>query len=214
MSFFRDFWKGGDGQTEAAVHSRAFHSYFEGYVERQRIDPRTGRRSIVRVYTAPYRVRRGSTAQWKRAKIVTALIYLLALLLFILSTSALELSAPAKLYQCIVACCYLCALYASYVFLSYLTAPRRMTVGDYRRFFPAFPKSCLVTAVFLALSFAARLLSAIWSTEPLGAKALLGFPCQLGAILLMLWIYRQEGSATYDAVENENAEETGVLIQR
>lgn len=214
MGYFSDFWKGGEGQTEAAFHSSAFHKFFEGYVEQKKIDPLTGRLKITRVYVAPYYVRQGSDAEWKKAKALTTLMYLLSLFLLVLSATILELDAPAKYYQCIVACSYMCAFYTLYVFIQYLSAPRKMTIGDYRRFYPALPKSCLVTSVFIFAAVAARLISAIAASNRISWELLLGFICHIGAGASMLGIYLREHDTIYGIVDNENADANGVLIQR
>lgn len=214
MGYFSEFWKGGEGQTEAAFHSSAFHKFFEGYVEQKRIDPLTGRHKITRVYVAPYYVRRGSDAEWKKAKALTSLMYLLSLFLLVLSTTMLELDTPAKIYQCIVACGYVCAFYTLYVFIQYLSAPRKMTIGNYRAFYPALPKSCLVTSIFLFAAVPARLISAILASSSVSFALLLGFLCHISAAASMLGIYLREHSTIYDTADNENASENGVLIQR
>lgn len=214
MGYFKEFWKGGEGQTEAAVHSGAFHKYFEGYVEQKQSDPRTGRSRIVRIYVAPYYLRRGTDAQWKQAKACSGALYLLSMVLFLLSVTVLELENPAKFYQFFIAGGFLCAFYTTYVFLHYLSAPRKMTIGVYRSFCPALERSCLVTACFLLAAVPARLLCAILAASPFTFGTLGGFVCLAGAGGAMLGIWLLEHRSVYDMVENKNADVSGFRVQR
>lgn len=214
MSYFSEFWKGGEGQTEAAFHSSAFHKYFEGYVEEKKVDPATGKTRIVRTYTAPYYVRQGSDAEWKWAKVLTVCLYLLSMVLLILSATVLELESPAKYYQIFVAGGLVCAFYILYVFIQYLSAPRKMTIGNYRAFYPALHKSCLVASVFIFAAIPARLLNAILTANAVSAELILGFVCLAGSGASMLGIYLRERETIYDIVDNEQAGETGFQIRR
>lgn len=214
MGNFKDFWKGGERQTEAAIHSSAFHKYFEGYVEQKQIDPRTGRSKIVRIYVAPYYLLQGTDAQWKQAKVRNGALYLLFMALFLLSVTVLELENPAKYYQFFIAGSFLCAFYTTYVFLHYLSAPRKMTVGTYRSFSPMLEKSCLVTACFLLAAVPARLLCAILTAAPFTLRTLGGFICLAGAGGACLGIWLLERRSVYTTAENENAGVSGFRVRR
>lgn len=214
MGRFREFWTGGEGQTEAAVHSRAFHKYFEGYAERKQSDPRTGKSKIVRAYVAPYRLREGTDAQWKQAKARNGALYLLFAVLFLLSVTVLELDDPEKYYQFFIAGGFLCAFYATYVFLHYLFAPRKMTIGTYRSFHPAMEKSFLVTACFLLAAVPARLVCAILTASPFGLRTVGGFICLAGAGGACLSIWLLERRSVYITEENENADADGFRVRR
>ena len=214
MGYFKEFWKGGEGQTEAAVHSGAFHRHFEGYVEQKQGDPRTGRSKIVRIYAAPYYLRRGTDAQWIRAKLEVAALYLLAMVLFLLSVTALELEKPEKYYQFFIAVGFMCAFYTAYVLLHYLFAPRKMTIGTYRSFCPQLQKSCLVTAFFLFAAVCARALCTVLAPVSITLYFFGGFVCLIGAGGAMLGIWLLERRSVYDTVENENASVSGFRIQR
>lgn len=214
MSFFSEYWKGGEGQTEASFHSLSYHSFFEGYVEKKELDPRTGRVKWNRIYTAPYYVRRGTDAQWKRSKLLTAALYLLSGALLFLSSTVLELTAPAKLYQCILAIGYLCAFYTLYVVIHFLAAPRKMTIGEHRAISPKLEKSSLVSSVCIFAALAARIASAALSAGSVTGRGWLGFFCLALSGASMLAINRMEHASGYETEDNPRADEHGYQVQR
>lgn len=214
MGFFKEYWKGGEGQTEAAYHSSSFHSYFEGYVEQKQTDPRTGRAKIVRVYTAPYRVRCDTEARWLAEKAIAALLYLSSVILLILSATVLELAEPAKYYQLFVAGSLLCDFILLYILLRFLSAPRKMTIGDYRAVCPKLHQTALVSAVFLLLAIPARLVNAILTHNTFHLKLVAGFLCLIVSCGAMVFLFLRERKAVYRFEDNEHADENGFLVQR
>lgn len=214
MGYFKEYWKGGEGQTEGAYHSSSFHSYFEGYVEQKQTDPRTGRAKIVRIYTAPYRVRCASDAQWRAAKLGTMLLYLSSAVFLILAATVLELENPAKYYQLFVAGSLVCDFFLLYILLRFLSAPRKMTIGDYRAVYPGLYRIALASAVFTSLAFPARLMNWILSGQPINLKCITGLLCIAASGTSMLCLFLREKKAVYNIEDNEHAEENGFQVQR
>ena len=214
MGFFKEYWKGGEGQTEGAYHSSSFHSYFEGYVEQKHTDPRTGRSKIVRIYTAPYRVRCATNARWLIAKLHTTLLYLCSVILLVLAATVLELEEPAKYYQFFVAMALVCDFFLLYKLLRFLSAPRRMTIGDYRAVYPGLHRLALVSAVFAFLALPARLVNAALSGDPMGLRLVAGFLCLAGSCAAMFFLFFREKNAVYNVEDNEHSEENGFQVQR
>ena len=214
MGFFKEYWKGGEGQTEAAYHSSSFHSYFEGYVEQKQTDPKTGRSKIVRIYTAPYRVRCATDARWLVEKLHTILAYLCSVALLILSATALELEEPAKYYQFFVAGSLLCDFFLLYILLRFLSSPRKMTIGDYRAIYPKLHQAARVSAIFILGAIPARLINAILIHNPLDLPLIAGFLSLAGSAAAMLHLFLREKKAVYKVEDNENADANGFLVQR
>lgn len=214
MGYFKEYWKGGEGQTEGAYHSSFFHSYFEGYVEQKQSDPRTGRTKIVRIYTAPYRVRCASDAQWRTTKLGTMLLYLSSVVFLILAATALELENPAKYYQLFVAGSLVCDFFLLYILFRFLSAPRKMTIGDYRAVYPKLYRMALASAVFTVLAFLARLINEILISHPINLKLIMGFFCLVGSAITMAFLFFREKNAIYNMEDNEHAEENGFQVQR
>lgn len=214
MGFFKEYWKGGEGQTEAAFHSSSFHSYFEGYVEQKQTDPRTGRAKIVRIYTGPYRVRCATESRWLAEKLFTAGAYLSSVVLLILAATVLELEEPAKYYQLFIAGSLLCDFFLLYILLRFLSAPRKMTIGDYRAICPKLYQAGLVSAVFAGLAIPARLVNAILTRSRFDLTLVGGFLCLAGSAAAMLMLFLREKKAVYEIEDNENADVNGFLVQR
>jgi len=214
MVFFKEYWKGGEGQTEGAFHSSSFHSYFEGYIEKKQVDPATGRSKIVRIYAAPYHVRSGSDSDWGKAKLRAAVMYVLSVALLILSSSVLELEMPAKYYQIFIAGGLICDFFLLYVLIKFLFAPRKMTIGTFRSFHPTICRLSIAAAVIVFCAVPARLVNMLLSRCPADLSVLMGFLSLAGSGAAMLGLYLQERKALYDTVDNESAEEHGFQIQR
>lgn len=214
MGFFKEYWKGGEGQTEAAYHSSSFHSFFEGYVEQKQTDPKTGRTKIVRIYTAPYRVRCDTDSRWLAEKLCTLLAYLCSVTLLILAATVLELEEPAKYYQFFIAGSLICDFILLYILLRFLSAPRRMTVGDYRGICPKLYQAALVSAVLVFLAIPARLINAVLTHSRFSLTLAAGFLCLAGSGASMLWLFLREKKAVYRIEDNEQADVNGFLVQR
>lgn len=214
MGFFKEYWKGGEGQTEAAFHSSSFHSYFEGYIEKKQIDPATGKSKIVRIYAAPYYVRSSTNADWIKVKLRATLLFLLSASLLILSSSIFELEDPAKYYQIFVAGGLICEFFLLYVFLKFLSAPRKMTIGTYRAVCPTMYRLCLASAVFIFCAIPARLVNAVLLQSRVSVSLLLGFACLAVSGASMLGLFFLEKKVVYTIEDNEHADENGFQIQR
>ena len=214
MGFYKEYWKGGEGQTEGAYHSSSFHSFFEGYVEQKQTDPRTGRTKIVRIYTAPYRVRCASEKQWRITKLQTSLLYLCAVILLVLAATVFELENPAKYYQLFVAGSLVCDFFLLYILIRYVSSPRKLTVGDYRAVYPGLYRLALVCAVSTFLALPTRLVNVIASGQTFSVNMLMGFSCLAGSGASLLFLFFREKNAVYNVEANEHAEENGFQVQR
>ena len=214
MGYFKEYWKGGEGQTEGAYHSSFFHSYFEGYVEQKQTDPKTGRTKIVRIYTGPYRVRCTSDAQWRTTKLGTILLYVSSVVFLILAATVLELENPAKYYQLFVAGGLVCDFFLLYILLRLLSAPRKMTIGDYRAVYPGLHRMALVSAMFTSFALPARIANAMLSHQPVKLNFIMGLLCIAASGISMFCLFFREKRAAYNIEDNEHAEENGFQIQR
>lgn len=57
-------------------YNKAYHSFFEGYAEKEEVDPQTGKVHIKRTYTGDFYVAQVDEKTWKRNKIIYMAIYL------------------------------------------------------------------------------------------------------------------------------------------
>ena len=195
-------------------HSGAYHRYFEGYTE-YRVTDEKGKTRIRRVYTGTwYRL-----ALPDNRRLMVRCIYVF---LFLLLTGAIALASWAQggagraVYTVIPEIVTLCLLARLFyvLFVCYLFAPRKMTVGDYRSSSPALKNAGL----YLAIAFAADALAALIERLLGGGASFRSFPLTvlafcLGASMSLL-LARIESGLPYETEENTDVpRDGGVTIE-
>lgn len=65
-------------------YNKAYHSFFEGYTEKQEVDPNTGKVHIKRTYAGDFYVAQMEEAAWKRNKILYVALYVWSVIALIL----------------------------------------------------------------------------------------------------------------------------------
>lgn len=132
-------------------HSRAYHRHFEGYAEVEDANEK-GKTIIRRVYVGNYY--RLDLSQKKR--VLLRLAYL-GLLLLIGSSFGLAASRPvganSTWYLAIAQMLTLCSLGATAIsLLAHCTAPREMTIGDWKASSKKLRRNALLSALLLELT--------------------------------------------------------------
>lgn len=195
-------------------HSRAYHDYFEGYVEREVTDAR-GKTRIRRVYAGTWYVQ-----DLPRGRYV--LLRILYVLLFAGMAGALVLAgllqggAGTAFYVVlpeIVTVCLLARLFYA-LFVCYLFAPKRMTIHDYRSSSGALNRTCVaLTAAFLVCA-CATLAEALLRHAALGGALAAAAAFALGALLAGAAAYVEKKTPYKELPNGEATAENGTPIER
>ncbi len=216
MALFHNFWAKDDSTTRSAYHSAAYHSFFEGYVERKQTDPKTGKPVIVRVYTAEYIRRSGTDRQWVCNKIMVTAVYFLILAIYLLGSMQLSLNRISKYFELLPAIGIIFYFYLFYVLIKFLIAPRKMTVGEYKAYTPGLCRAFRLIAVvsFLDVACAVMELAAgLVLNGDFETGLLLSVLCYAVCSAGMFFLYHIEYNAVYDHLENESSDEGGIMIR-
>lgn len=136
------------GLLSKGWHSKSYHRHFEGYTEIEAINAK-GKAVIQRIYTGDY-YRLDLPAQ-KRVllRVLYGISWLCACILFGLASSS-PVSANSTWYLAIMQALSLFGLAAVFFsLLAHFTAPRDMTIGEWKSSSRATKRRTLLTSVFL-----------------------------------------------------------------
>lgn len=137
------------GLLNKGWHSKSYHRHFEGYTEVEAINAK-GKAVIQRIYTGDYY--RLDLPAKKRVllRVLYGISWLCACILFGLASSR-PISANSTWYLAIVQTLSLFGLAAVlFSLIAHCTAPRDMTIGDWKGSSRATKRRSVFTAVFLA----------------------------------------------------------------
>ena len=129
-------------------YNKAYHKHFQGYVERDVIDPVTGKSHIERIYADYYYKHDCDDAEWKKIKVRYGLIYCLSLVGFALqavcgNTNVWFTGVPTAL-------CMLAQVWLGVHMVSYISHPRLLEVRQYKGREPM-KAACMTVVVTNAL---------------------------------------------------------------
>lgn len=192
-------------------HSRAYHDFFEGYVEREVTDAR-GRRRIKREYAGTWHVQ--DLPRGKAALLRIAYVLLFAGMVGALALAGLLQGAAGRAFYVvlpeIVTICLLARLFYA-LFVCYLFAPKRMTVYDYRSSSGALNRTCVfLTAAFLVDACAA-LLEGFLTHAPAGGVLSSALAFLAGALLAGIAAYTEK-KVPYKELPNERPPREGEQV--
>lgn len=202
-------------------HSRAYHDYFEGYTERV-AKTKKGRTKIERRYTGNWYVQALEKREAILLRVVYVALFLLAVFCIVLA-GIMQGSAGQAFYAVIPELVTLCLLARLFyvLFVNYLFAPHRMTVGEFRSSSPALKR----TALYSAAAFGADLLMAVVDYalhRRDGTARFQSFPMTLlafalGAVMVLL-MAKIELHVPYEETKNNEyqhmPDDEGVTIDR
>lgn len=198
--------------STASFHSRSYHRYFEGYTEITRIQP-NGRKKIERIYTGVYHIQ----ALEKGKRLVLLLGYVLLWLacaaLFALGavqpvgsnqswyTVSFQVVTVAMLFW------MLCTL------INYITAPKKLTIHDYRTTSGSLKRAGTASAIAAALSALTTLLYLLLHLQDNPSREVLCFVLFLLSSGASYAIARIEKGIPYQEIASEYAPiENGEVI--
>ena len=142
-------------------HKSFYHRYFQGYTE-VRVKKPNGRYRIERVYTASWKQHDLEQTQWVLLKVLYLALALLAAVCVVASMAVDALSN----YVWFVILPGIAAFLAAFVMfayaLSYLTKPRKMTLGEYTGAVRGIRRTALVTLVCAGVTALAKIVSTLW----------------------------------------------------
>ena len=199
------------GLLNRGWHSRAYHRHFEGYVEREEVNA-AGKTVIRRVYTGEFR--RLELPKRKRVGLRLTYFILWALMAAAFGFSASRpIGANHSWYLAISQMLGVCSL--GYVFIKLLThstAPRNLTVGDWKASSLGLIKGSLVNFWLMELTAVLTLLYLfLESGQYLTHLLCVGLYALSG--LLSMFINRLEANAPYTVFpSSEEAPDEGSYI--
>ncbi len=219
MSFFRNFWAKDDSTTGNSYHSSSYHRFFEGWVEQKVTDPKTGKTKIVRNYAAEYVERSGTDKEWVTNKIMASLTFLISTIAFIFGCYELESVTVSKYIELVPVIVLFIYFYFLYILVKFLTAPRKMTIGDYNAYTPRFFRTARLIFRLSLLCLAVVIVNMIImlfrtdETAFLISRTVLTVLSYLAAGVLMLLLGLNEDNTEYKYLENEDADKLPYGIQ-
>lgn len=196
-----------DGKT-LDFHSRKYHSYFEGYTEVQKVLP-NGKTKIEHVYTDTYRIQDLSDRQRIGLRAAYILLFAAAVALFVagalesVGSNTTVYVTAAEVVSLVGLFWILCTL------VNYLTAPRKLTIYEYRTTSVSIRRSAVTAAAGL---FAAFFLTVVYLLLHLDAAAMAEFRCALCLLFsagASLGICALERKIPYREEESKEAEPAG-----
>ena len=139
-----------DDKSASGYHSASYHAFFEGYSE-ERVPKSSGHGTkILRTYTGVYSEAALSKTQWVLLKVSAALFYVLSAA-FLALYSVFRISTVPVVLRATEALGFIALFVLLYFLILYLTAPKKMTAGDYHILAERFPLPCFITGGVIAL---------------------------------------------------------------
>lgn len=178
-------------------HSRAYHRHFEDYEEVVEPGKNPKKKKIRRIYTGVYYIPQMTRAQYIRQKALYGFLYALALALFI-ACAAVSPGGDEPWYVVIpIAVSFLTFLALLRYLIQYLTAKRKLTVGEYNEGPVSMRRSALVCAACVATAAIIKAVAAVFGpAEARGMEAASAGGLLLSAAAVFL-LWRLEGRVVY-----------------
>lgn len=173
-------------------YNRAYHGYFEGYVEREVVDVKTGRVKIERIYAGDYYRHKLEDKAWKQLKLKYGLSYVWAFAAMI--TAGVTGGGTDQWFVAVPAVLSLLAfLWLGYFLASYILQPRDLMIRQYRA-----RKQMISLAMACAIGTGLTLVGKIaWMIANLSLSGIFGVVIGISGIALMYWIFRTELDMEY-----------------
>ncbi len=139
--FFEETQMAAADKYYAKKRQNSYERFFEGYEEAECLDP-SGRRKIIRIYTAEYYRMALTKKERLMRKILYPLLAAAATVLFILA--ALRPSVYNNTWYAVIPEAFFlaCALFLDGTVFGYVSAPERMEIRTYKRSAVRLPLAC------------------------------------------------------------------------
>lgn len=180
-------------------YNRAYHNYFDGYVEKTILDPQTGRTHIQRIYAGVYYRHRLTDRQWKGLKICYCLLYLGCLVC--LAVQGLVSPGGNVWYIAVPAVLSVLAnLWLGFFVGNYLFSTRELTVGQYKDLVNL-KSSAGASVISFVLMAAGQLVWLVlhWVSV---FRCVCCLAADAAAVAALLWILRTETDMVFDKRAN------------
>ena len=199
-------------KNSTAWHSRAYHRYYEGWSESYTLDPATGQRRISRVYTGRFYVQDLSGTKRLIVKITYSILFLAAAVLFFTASMADWVGNLVWYVVLPHAFCFGSLAYMLIVLTSYVPAPQKMKIHEYRATAKPMRRAALFGTVSHALACAAALAYTLaFDGADAGFGITVRFLLAAGALLTIFLIER---GIEYDSIDNPASHgDNGTQIQ-
>lgn len=111
-------------------YNKSYHRFFEGYVEKEVWDPRTGKMRIERKYAGDYYSHKMDDEEWKKLKVKYGMIYVWALICLILQ----GISGSTTQWYLIVPLLFglIAMVWLGFYVCAYISHKRELTIRQYR----------------------------------------------------------------------------------
>lgn len=200
----REQRRSGSTPSVASLHSMPYHRHFEGYTEVRRIGP-DGKCRIERVYTADYRVQALDGRRRAELRLAYVLLWAAGVGLFGYASTRYVGSNGAVYVNLAQAVAVAGLAWVAGVLFNYLTAPRKLTIHEYRSTSPSLCHASMTAATALLASGVLTLLHLLLQFRTAGVgEALCAGLLALSAGCLFL-VNRLEHRVPYSIQSNENA---------
>lgn len=144
-------------------HSRAYHNYFEDYVEYETLNSQ-GKLVLVRHYKGDWYIENGGRPVKLRRRIGLGFLLLVIIGLFI-AAACLPIPSNRLWYGVGQVPVFILLVLQGYAFFTFLTLEERITIGQYKRGYERVRTYSLITAFAFALSLVLQLAGLLVTRE-------------------------------------------------
>ncbi|MBO5976183.1 MAG: hypothetical protein J6P94_03270 [Oscillospiraceae bacterium] len=186
---------------DRGYHSKMYHRHFEGYSEFETTNAK-GKTVIKRVYTAEYYTLDLPKEKRLGLRVLCAALFILAIMLFLMA-AARDLALNMKWYSAISQLGVLIGFAWTFGgLLSVFTAPRKMTIGDWKSSSRNLKHGSLCAAVFLELNAMISIMFLFFAED--WTSYFLNIGLYFAAGLVAVLLNRLEANAPYKTIPNDN----------
>lgn len=183
--------------------SNSYLNYFEGYTEKQILDEKGKRKRIERIYTADYYRHAMTDGAWVKLKLLYVLLIAVCIALFFFCISR-PLEANKIWFAAIIhGLTLICIGRIVWVLISYLSAGRRIKIGEYKASSAPLMGGCKFCWILMVAEATYFAVSVVLYKQAI--YILYAFLFLLAGVAVAL-IGRLEKSVEYETVRNENAD--------
>ena len=180
-------------------YNRSYHRFFEGYVEKDVLDPTTGRMHIERVYAGDYYRHKLEDKEWKQLKVKYAVMYGIALVCFFVAGLSKNTNVWYTTIPVVLVLFGL--LWLGFYVVSYICAARKLVIRQYRD-----REILQATAMGSAIAFGLAAISQIlWMFlhSYLYGYGVFSIITDIAAAVLLYRLYKKEHEMDYIKVTNQ-----------
>ena len=183
------------------LRKNSYQRHFEDYIMRPVLHA-DGKTVNERIYIGDYYRHDISDSSWRRRKVIYILIYVVTAVLFALESARSLPSNETKYCAVLQLICIVALIRMLYILMLYITAPRRLTIGEYKESIRPLRKNALVMAAALVLLVPALVISLIISRDILEVSGMIIYAA---AAACMYGMYYIEDRTVYKKEENPEA---------